>query len=301
LQEEPLLEENRISEALELLSGYKSPSLSEDIGKAQLSEVLPRLTISFQDLEEMDLKKRGFLLLGNFPLERNTVTLISGDPGAGKTWLVYELAKIASTGERGFGGHCYASDRTKTLIVDGELPLKDIEERSKVMELGGIRHLSLLSKSLLEKHDIVPGLNLTDREVRQLLSDYLEENGIELLVLDNLFSLFGGIDLNSAEAWSPVNDWLLKLRSKGVSTILVHHPNKQGTQLGTHSKLFNINNALTLRREIPNDGDADCCCFSIKVDKQRGRGIKLSGKKFIFKDGEWSHEIKFRGKTEKDS
>jgi len=276
---------------------FKLPILTIDPSKKALSEVLPEMAISFEALNDMSFKKKQYMLYGEFPLEKSSITLVVGEAGGGKTFFLMELAKIIGSGCIGLSGTCNANEPTKTLIVDGELPINEIQDRSKILELDNIRHLTLISKSYLEKHDVVPPLNLNESSVRDILTEYIVENKFELVILDNLFSLFGGLDLNSAESWEPTNSWLLKLRSKGVATILCHHIGKSGDQLGSIARTFNINTHLLVKKESPSDGDgdSDCCCFSIQIKKQRGTGIRLQGKRFIFRNNVWSTE-QFSGK-----
>jgi hypothetical protein len=294
-EEDRLLENGKVLEAYKLGVDFKLPILTIDPSKKALSEVLPEMAISFDALNDMSFKKKQYLLYGEFPLEKSSITLVVGEAGGGKTWFLYELAKTIGSACIGLSGTCNASEPVKTLIVDGELPINEIQDRSAILELDNIRHLTLISKSYLEKNDVVPPLNLNESSVRDILTDYIVENKFELLILDNLFSLFGGMDLNSAEEWEPANSWLLKLRSKGVATILCHHIGKSGDQLGSIAKTFNINTHLLVKKETPRDEDSDCCCFSIQIKKQRGTGIRLQGKKFIFRNKVWSTEP-FSGK-----
>lgn len=294
-EEDRLLDAGKVLEAYKLGVDFKLPILTVDPSKKALSEVLPEMALSFDTLSDMSFKKKQCLLYGEFPLEKSSITLVVGEAGGGKTFFLMELAKIVASACIGLSGTCNASEPTKTLIVDGELPINEIQDRSAILELDNVRHLTLISKSYLEKNDVVPPLNLNDPSVRDILTDYIVENNFELVILDNLFSLFGGMDLNSAEEWEPANSWLLKLRSKGVATILCHHIGKSGDQLGSIAKTFNINTHLLVKKETPLDGDTDCACFSIVIKKQRGTGIRLQGKRFIFRNKIWTTEP-FNGK-----
>jgi putative DNA primase/helicase len=41
---------------------------------------------------------------------------------------------------------------------------------------------------------------------------------------------------NEAESWSPVADWVLHLRRRGIAVILIHHGGKNGQQRGTSKR-----------------------------------------------------------------
>jgi len=256
------------------------------------------LAMTFGDFVKVDLPRREFLLIGDLPLEKATISLIWSAPGFGKTMLAMALAKTVARGGHGLGGTCNAPEALRVLYIDGELSFAELIDRGEAFGLAEISNLTLLSKPLLEMKDIQPSLDLADRSVRNILTDYILFQGFKLVIIDNIFSLFQ-LRLDSADDWKPVNDWLLKLRSKNIATILIHHNNKSGDQIGSISKLFNINTALSLQKKTPADGDKDCCCFSIKVEKQRGQGLNLEGKKFIFRNRLWT--IEGQSKVEKKS
>jgi energy-coupling factor transporter ATP-binding protein EcfA2 len=289
-EEERLLENGDVFQAYKLVTDFKLPTIIEGFGKQQLSEVLPSLAVTFEELNSLDFTKKEYILHGDFPIEKGSITMVVGAAGSGKTWFTTELSRIIASGSIGLAGTCNTGDITRTLIVDGELPIHEIYSRSKILELEDIRHLSLISKSLLERNDVTPSLDITNASVREILTDYIVTNGFGLVILDNLFSLCSGLDLSSAEEWQPINEWFLKLRSKDICVIISHHLSKDGTAFGSISRLFNINNCLLVRKEIPQDQDSDCCCFSISIIKQRGTGIRLQGKKFIFRNKIWTTE-----------
>jgi AAA domain len=73
--------------------------------------------------------------------------------------------------------------------------------------------------------------NLADPAVQAELDKYLD--GVDLLILDNLSSLTAVIRDNDQESWTTIQQWLLRLRRRGISVLLVHHAGKAGEQRGT--------------------------------------------------------------------
>jgi putative DNA primase/helicase len=180
----------------------------------------------------------------------------------------------------------------KCLYCDGESLWDDIQNMGDFTGLGDTH---ILSKTYLEYLDITPSLNLTESIVRDSLYDYIIKHEFKFVVLDNLFSLWAGIDLDNAKEWHEPNQWLLKLRSKGVCVVLLHHTNKQGGQMGTASKLFNLNTALILKKTLPqqrNYNGEEITSFGIKVEKQRVKGTGLEDYTFTCDDGAWSYTKK---------
>jgi hypothetical protein len=78
--------------------------------------------------------------------------------------------------------------------------------------------LKILAGDLIEEGGIG---NLASPEVQAELDTALAET--DLLILDNLSSLTAVIRDNDAESWGPIQEWLLKLRRRGMSVLIVHH------------------------------------------------------------------------------
>jgi putative DNA primase/helicase len=65
------------------------------------------------------------------------------------------------------------------------------------------------------------------------------------------------LDENVKKDWDPINQWLLELRFAGISTIVLHHMNKDGGQRGTSAREDNIDISISLKTPhdyTPEDG-----------------------------------------------
>ena len=69
-------------------------------------------------------------------------------------------------------------------------------------------------------------LNLKTDKGRATFFQWVVANKADVVVIDTIRSAFPGINENSAEDWSVVNELALKLRNNGISCVLVHHSNK---------------------------------------------------------------------------
>ncbi len=72
--------------------------------------------------------------------------------------------------------------------------------------------------------------------------------------------------------------------------MLLQHTNKKNEQMGTSSKIFNLNTALILKKTLPkqrNYKGEEIVSFSIKVEKQRAKGTGLGDYTFTCEDGIW--------------
>ena len=91
---------------------------------------------------------------------------------------------------------------------------------------------------------------------------------IKLLVLDNIASLASGIDENSKKDWDPINQWLLDLRFAGITTVILHHTGKTGTQRGTSAHEDNVDISIVLRRP-PDYQEDEGARFVVEFKKTR--------------------------------
>ena len=258
---------------------FDSLADSTDIVRTRLDRVLPEMALSINDLNMLELPARKPLL---HPwIYEGDLILISGNAGVGKSWFSMEICSAIQNGRSAFNGlwnNIEESEESekekeyvKALYVDGEMHWNDIIRMVKQL---GCNETGILSKTLLDYKDVVPTLNLNDEVIRTLLYDLIIKSGYKFVVLDNLFSLWSGVDLDSAKEWHPTNQWLLRLRAKGVTVCLLHHTNKSGVQMGSQSKLFNINTALILKKakqQLDDDGE-EIASFHIEVEKMRSKG-----------------------------
>jgi len=112
-----------------------------------------------------------------------------------------------------------------------------------------------------------PSINLSSSLWRANLATFILERGFRIVYLDNIMSLFPGIAENDTEAWSPVNQWLLKLRARRVSVILAHHSTKDGrSSRGTGQRIANLTFSIKVRRD---DGCHDGDLIMISYEKAR--------------------------------
>ena len=94
-------------------------------------------------------------------------------------------------------------------------------------------------------------------------------DGAELLILDNLSALCRSGRENEADDWQSLQDFLLRLRRRGVAVLLLHHAGKGGQQRGTSRREDLLDTVVALRRPQdyrPREGAR----FEVHVEKARG-------------------------------
>jgi hypothetical protein len=197
-------------------------------------------------------------------LTEQSITLISGWRGTGKTWLALSILDAVSKGNS-FGPWA-AGEKVRCLFCDGEMPIQDIMERTKEL---GVDSVGIYSDAYSNSLGL-PKTNLLSEKWRVEMKRILNKKGIKLWAIDNLASLAGGIDENSKKDWDPINAWLLDLRFAGIATIMLHHTNKEGGQRGTSAREDNLDNSIILKRTFdytPEEG----CKFILNFGKARVR------------------------------
>ena len=91
----------------------------------------------------------------------------------------------------------------------------------------------------------------------------------EVVIFDNVSTLFRTGHENESESWVPVQNWLLQLRREGRSVVIIHHSNKAKAQRGTSKREDVLDVVLNLRE--PSDYEpSEGARFEIHFEKSRG-------------------------------
>jgi putative DNA primase/helicase len=89
-----------------------------------------------------------------------------------------------------------------------------------------------------------------------------------LLILDNLSTLLANGSEGASDAWLPMQNWLLKLRRRGVAVLLIHHAVVNGRQRGTSRREDALDTVIALRR--PADySPVQGARFEVHLEKAR--------------------------------
>ena len=221
-----------------------------------------------EEVRNLTLPKRKYLVEGL--IKEESITIINGFRGEGKSWFVMAIANEITWG--GKMGSWKINNPVNTLIVDGEMPIDLIQDRIKRMNIGrGYLHKPAQLFIYPECYAYRIGLhraNLLDPQWRKAILDIVTTLDIGFLVLDNLSSLAPGIDENSKVEFDPVNRWLLELRFHKTAIAMTHHVGKSGEQRGTTCHEDHVDVSLMLKRPR-GYREEDGCKFICRVDKDR--------------------------------
>ena len=188
--------------------------------------------------------------------------------GTGKTHVALGITFAAAKGGKFL--RWKAPRPRRVLLIDGEMPAVALQERLASIVAASPKaefdaaNIKILSGDLIEAGGIG---NLASAEVQAELDQWLE--GVDLLVLDNLSSLTAVISDNDAESWGPIQEWLLRLRRRGISVLIIHHSGKGGQQRGTSRREDVFDTSISLRRPAdysPTEGAK----FEVHLEKARG-------------------------------
>lgn len=206
-------------------------------------------------------------------LKEKQIILISGWRGVGKTWLALSLVDSITRGQP--FGSWESETSVNCLYLDAEMVKPDLDERLIMLNPSQERQ-SQLSIYSSELASILgePRPCLFDLTWQALFKNFLIERKIKLWVADNITSLTPGLEENVKSEWDSINQWLLELRFAGITTILIHHLGKGGTQRGTSAREDNIDISIQLNYP-PGYQDTDGCKFELKFTKTRLRHKEL--------------------------
>jgi putative DNA primase/helicase len=144
-------------------------------------------------------------------------------------------------------------------------PWLSLKARLQAIVVGSRSDVPNSNLRILAADNCEAGINLGSVHGQQALEAHLD--GIDLLVIDNLSTLTSGSE-GASDAWLPMQNWLLRLRRRGVAVLLVHHAGVNGRQRGTSRREDALDTVIALRR--PTDYSVEQGArFEIYIEKAR--------------------------------
>jgi hypothetical protein len=123
--------------------------------------------------------------------------------------------------------------RARVLYVDGEESFEKAQARTQCFDEPAWFHVLNCNYEMKQGR---PNLfSLYEPEKRAILDRYIEAYKIEVVILDNIFCLFGVMTENEVEKWTAVEQWVARHKGAGRSIIFIHHEPKSrpGQAYGT--------------------------------------------------------------------
>lgn len=237
--------------------------------------------IGISDFLSLELPPRENILTPWLPTQG--LAMVYGPRGIGKTHFAMGVG-VAVASEGNFL-KWEASKSFGVLYLDGEMPAVVAQDRfSNIIvssEKEPVTALNIVTPDLQEFG--MPDLSTLQGQA--VVDPYLD--GISLVIVDNISTLCRVGRENESESWLPVQEWGLRLRSKHISVLFVHHSGKGGFQRGTSRREDVLDTIISLKRPgdyAPDEGAR----FEVHFEKARnihGDDVKPFEAKLITVDG----------------
>jgi len=232
------------------------------LGKSQMS-LIPAL-LDFPTLQQLTLPPRTRHLAW---LPEGGNVMVYGPRGIGKTFFQLGLTAALTTGSPFLQWPVTAP--VGVLYVDGEMQLDELRTRlTQLLPIAPTATLQFLTSEWVY-HTLGRDLVLTSEAVRTSVHEILDAHPeIRVVILDNVSCLFAGIDEDKKRDWEPINAWLIRLRHRGLATVLVHHSGKGGQQRGTSGREDALDTVVQLAMPVDYDPQ-EGCHFEFRFTKSR--------------------------------
>jgi len=257
-----------VKRGIRLLPPETDLEVAEEIRRCDDPHDYAQSLLSDSEVDNVKVPPQQFILR-DF-IKKESINLINGFRGCGKSWLALAIANGVTWGEA--VGPWESVEAVNTLYVDGEMTFSMLQDRLRMLNVG--RSVKSKPRSLFlypESYAYRIGLeraSILKPRWREFILEQSDLLKIELLVLDNLSSLAPGLDENIKMDFDPVNKWLLELRYSGVTTIMLHHTGKRGDQRGTSAHEDHVDVSILLSTP-PNHSPQEGCKFIWKPIKDR--------------------------------
>jgi putative DNA primase/helicase len=220
--------------------------------------------LALDELLAMDIKPRAMLLRPILP--EKGLAMVYGPRGTGKTHVALAIGHAVSSGGSVFGWR--APEPRNVLYVDGEMPLVTLRERLAAIDAGSSAMVPPGAFRILAADHVEDGIpNLATKQGQAAIEPLLDD--VSLLIIDNVSTLASWGRDNDAESWTPFQEFLLRLRRRGIAVLFVHHAGKGGQQRGTSRREDVLDTVIALRR--PQDySPTEGARFEVHIEKARG-------------------------------
>lgn len=195
---------------------------------------------TFATLEELDDILTDIEWLWKRKIPRGFVTMVVGEPGAGKSYWIVDIARVLTTGD-----HWPMSDEkpkpSNVLWIETEMKQQLLNVRSKVLGVDRKRiSIPSINGNLLQKFDA--GVEEHKEHILSLIS----AKNPALLVLDSLGHSHGRGE-NKIEEVRPIMDFYTAIaRDFNMAVVVVHHLNKGKEGEQAEVSLFRVRGSSDL-------------------------------------------------------
>ena len=208
-------------------------------------------SMSIDEIIKSDIKPQQFIMRPW--LKKPSISYIFGGPEVGKTIFALSLLTHIT---RGLSfGPWEVVEPVKSLYYDVEMTKEDSKFYVSAMAHWGpeLKELIIFSSAFAQENNFYISQNIFDPNWQKSIERYLIAKNIKLWVIDNIFMGTDDSSLNDSSTWATFNQWLMKLRNLGISTILLDHSGKTNqTIYGSTRKMVPVDAIIKLENYSKN-------------------------------------------------
>lgn len=165
-------------------------------------------------------------LLGHW-LREGDLGYLFAPRGGGKTWLAMLIGQAVATG--GDLGLWAAGEESRPVYYfDAEMNQQDVQARADRLGIVSEGFHWLSNEHLYMK--LEHSANIADPLHQQGLSSMLPDGSV--FIIDNLSTGQSGMRENENDDFDVIKDWLLSLRRRAITVIIIHHAGRNGEMRG---------------------------------------------------------------------
>ena len=157
---------------------------------------------------------------------RNNLSVLFGDPGIGKTWLLLDFICSLADGGKVFGK--YETTPKKVLMLQGDMSAEGLKYRFDRL-IPPQRHENFKVYTSIDLIEANKEYTLNSLAGQETIAHILEGQRPDMLVIDSLGSWIDG-DESEQRAIRPVINFLKEMASRyNMHVLFVHHPRKRSS------------------------------------------------------------------------
>lgn len=250
--------------------------------------------ISWAALRDQPFPENEWYIQGLVP--KYGITMLAAASGEKKTWLAMHIAYCIATGSHLFGDEKFLSTQGRVLYIDAEMGPRELQRRGKLL---GFDHVPEDNLFLITGDAI----SIRSEEAFEELAQIVEGNSIDVLVIDTLRGIAGGINEDKAEEIRAFLQRFNALKNQGIAVIILDHcrkpirnegyaPRKEQL-LGSQDKVASAESVIMLKSETNSDS------FAVYQVKSR-TGTEIKPFLMLMRDVIAEDRIEFRYNGEYD-
>jgi putative DNA primase/helicase len=185
-----------------------------------------RSLLTADNLAVMPLPQRR-RLLGAW-LREGDLGYLFAPRGHGKSWMAMLIANAVATGTA-LGSWQKGEEARPVFYFDAEMNLPDVQDRAQKIGITS-KNFHWLSNEHLYMDQAI-SVNIASTEHQAALFDMLPDGA--LFIIDNLSTSQSGMKENDNDDFDKIKDWLLSLRRRSITVLIVHHAGRSGEMRGS--------------------------------------------------------------------